>query len=61
MKRPKTVTVGPHPVTSVRLSPALVHRAKQLALDNRRDGRPENGFSKVVGAALEAYLKSRGA
>jgi hypothetical protein len=38
-----------------------VHRAKQLALDNRRDGRPENGFSKVVGAALEAYLKSRGA
>ncbi len=54
-------TTGPYPVTSVRLDPELVHRAKQLALDNHRDGKPENGFSKVVGAALAAYLKNRSA
>ena len=57
MKRPKRA--GTFPVTSVRVDPDLVHRAKRLALDNRRDEKSETTFSKVVNAALAAYLTAK--
>lgn len=53
-QRPK----APSPVTSIRIDPDLIHRAKILALNNRRAKRPADTFSKIVGMALADYLKS---
>lgn len=48
------------PPTTVRLDPDLVYRAKKLALENAREGRPEARIGQVVNAALAAYLKGKG-
>lgn len=49
------------PPTTMRLDPELVYRAEKLALENKRAGAPEKTISKVVNAALAAYLKAKGA
>lgn len=49
------------PPTTMRLDPELVYRAEKLALENKRGGAPEKTISKVVNAALAAYLKAKGA
>jgi hypothetical protein len=37
----------------------LKYRADKQALENRRAGRPEGTISKVMNAALAAYLKGK--
>lgn len=60
-KSTKTAKRGTRPPTTMRLDPDLVYRAKRLALENEREGRPEKTASQVVNAALAAYFKQRGA
>lgn len=46
-----------HPVTSVRLDPALVDKAVALARKNKRVGIAEDALYKVMSAALAEYVK----
>lgn len=61
MKKDTGRTATVYPPTTMRLDPELVYRAKRLALENAREGRPEDGLSKVLNAALRDYLRKRGA
>jgi len=49
------------PPRSVRLDPELIYRAELLVAKNKRDKRDEKTIGLVLNAALDEYLKKRGA